>query len=86
MATKPKRISKKVLKAAQTRLNKIFGPVREENFAGRLELVHTIIITCALALERDNAEHGPELAKVLKVFAANELWAVILKMTGEEEE
>lgn len=86
MSKPKKKTRKQVSKAAPTRMDRIFGPISVENFQGRLELVHDIIMTVVLALEGENAVHGPDIARVLKFFAANELWAIILKMRGEKDE
>jgi len=52
----------------------------------RLELIHDVVITVAIALEKENAEHDLDFANVLTRCAADPLWGIIVELGGADEE
>jgi hypothetical protein len=51
----------------------------------RLNLIHAVAITVAIALEKENAEHEGDFAAVLTRCVADPLWEVIIDHLGGED-
>ena len=52
-----------------------------------LELIHGVVITVAIALENERADHDLDFAAVLRRCAADPLWGIIdERLSGPEEE
>jgi hypothetical protein len=48
-------------------------------------LIHAIVMTVAIALENENAEHEGDFAAVLTRCAADPLWEVIIDHFGDDD-
>ena len=81
----------RMVKRRASRVKKIppTSPFSQANTFGkdlrkRLELIHAVCVTVATALIKENAEHGVDFAAVLTRCAADPLWEVIARLSGEE--
>jgi len=57
-----------------------------KDLRNRLDLVHDVVITVAIALENEKAEHGLDFASVLTRCAADPLWGIIIEQFGDDDE
>jgi hypothetical protein len=57
-----------------------------KNLCRRLDLIHDVVITVAIALESESTEHDLDFANVLTRSAADPLWGIIVELGGADEE
>jgi len=57
-----------------------------KNLCRRLDLIHDVVITVAIALESEATEHDLDFANVLTRSAADPLWGVIVDLGGADDD